>query len=629
MPLLISNLLISEHTYVNRKHSKMTTLGKILALATGIGLVACGEGPQTPKEALPNATTAVNATVATGTATVPSVRVVDGKGRGVRGILVHWRVTSGGGRVVNDTIRTNSSGEASSGGWILGTTAGVQTLEATADAIPPATFTANATAGPLAQMTRLSPDIQSAEVNTFVASPPSVRAEDQFGNPIAGVTVQFAASMGSGVLTGEQQSTNASGVATVQSWRLGTSVGQHIVTASAPGISSTVFAATAVAGKPVTLAKVFGDEQQTIANAAVQIRPAVRALDEFGNAVGGVPVTFTVGDSSGTVTGSTVVTELGTGVAVVGGWTTGSAKTQTIKATSSMLPGVSVTFTVHIIESLFNLEVRFVGSGGNSIVRDAFANAALKWRTIITNHSHNSLLNVAQGGCESWIPALNEVVRDVVIYARVTPIDGPGKILGRAGPCYVNPETRLPVMGVMEFDEDDMPNLIANGSLKEVIMHEMGHVLGIGTLWNYYRDLLVGQGSDDPYFRGSSALAQFALINTATYSGNPVPVENQGGAGTRDSHWRESILGRELMTGYISLNVVNPLSRLTVGSLEDIGYVVNMAAADPFSISAQLRYSFPFIQNDVVHLSNDIADIPLYEVHPNGTKRLVSPSVRR
>jgi hypothetical protein len=61
-----------------------------------------------------------------------------------------------------------------------------------------------------------------------------------------------------------------------------------------------------------------------------------------------------------------------------------------------------------------------------------------------------------------------------------------------------------------------------------------------------------------------------------------VPVENTGGAGTRDSHWRESTFNNELMTGYLN-NGSNPLSRITVASLADIGYQVDISRADAYS----------------------------------------------
>jgi hypothetical protein len=63
-----------------------------------------------------------------------------------------------------------------------------------------------------------------------------------------------------------------------------------------------------------------------------------------------------------------------------------------------------------------------------------------------------------------------------------------------------------------------------------------------------------------------------------------VPVENsQGGAGNRDSHWRENVLVNELMTPFIAQGMSsNPLSVLSVRSMQDLGYTVNPDAADPF-----------------------------------------------
>ena len=54
-------------------------------------------------------------------------------------------------------------------------------------------------------------------------------------------------------------------------------------------------------------------------------------------------------------------------------------------------------------------------------------------------------------------------------------------------------------------------------------------------------------------------------------------------AGTADSHWRESTFQTELMTGFVNTGGM-PLSAITVGSLQDMGYIVNMLAADPFQV---------------------------------------------
>ena len=63
----------------------------------------------------------------------------------------------------------------------------------------------------------------------------------------------------------------------------------------------------------------------------------------------------------------------------------------------------------------------------------------------------------------------------------------------------------------------------------------------------------------------------------------PVPVENTGGEGTADGHWRESVFKNELMSGFIAASG-NPLSRLTAASLQDLGYKVNLSAAEPYSL---------------------------------------------
>ena len=46
----------------------------------------------------------------------------------------------------------------------------------------------------------------------------------------------------------------------------------------------------------------------------------------------------------------------------------------------------------------------------------------------------------------------------------------------------------------MQFDSADLASMEASGSLYGVILHEMGHVLGIGTSWAY-RGLLTGASS--------------------------------------------------------------------------------------------------------------------------------------
>jgi adhesin/invasin len=262
-------------------------------IAAVLALAACGGDPQVPTALESTVSAAIAAPVASVVGQIPSVRITDQRGRGIRNVLVRWRVTAGGGRVVNDSARTSSSGEASSGGWTLGTIAGTQTLTATAEGVPTVTFTATAAPGPVAVLARVSREAQEAVINTLVPEPPSVRAEDSFGNAVPNVPVSFSISLGTGSLTGEVQTTNASGIATLGSWRLGTQAGQQIVRATALGAQGAAFLASALPGAPVELIKIAGDDQQAVSGIAVTIPPGVRVVDAFANPVGNVPVTFT------------------------------------------------------------------------------------------------------------------------------------------------------------------------------------------------------------------------------------------------------------------------------------------------------------------------------------------------
>ena len=62
-------------------------------------------------------------------------------------------------------------------------------------------------------------------------------------------------------------------------------------------------------------------------------------------------------------------------------------------------------------------------------------------------------------------------------------------------------------------------------------------------------------------------------------------LENQGGEGTARSHWRETTFDSEVMTGFSeAVGVPQPLSRVTIAAMRDIGYTVDMSAADPYTL---------------------------------------------
>jgi Leishmanolysin len=221
------------------------------------------------------------------------------------------------------------------------------------------------------------------------------------------------------------------------------------------------------------------------------------------------------------------------------------------------------------VQSAYKIEVRFLG-GLNAAQKNAFKKAADRWSKVIVGDLPSVLVG-------------RDVIDDLLIEAQGVPIDGPGKILGQAGPTNLRPASAgasafLPAKGIMSFDTADLAKMQANGTLLDVITHEMGHVIGIGTIWSR-KGLLAGAGTANPTFKGTNAKREYGVLKGG--GPLPVPVENIGGAGTRDSHWREAVFKNELMSGFIA-TPNNPLSRLTVASLKDLGYVVDMAAAEPY-----------------------------------------------
>ncbi len=165
------------------------------------------------------------------------------------------------------------------------------------------------------------------------------------------------------------------------------------------------------------------------------------------------------------------------------------------------------------------------------------------------------------------------VIDDLLIEVVLAPIDGPGGTLGAAGPNFIRNVDNLTTTGFMFFDVADLATLEAFELLDEVIVHEMGHVLGIGTLWDFNRELRKFNEDGFPYFDGRWG-NQFWKNEGGTEF---LPIQFIGGPGSALSHWDELVLDNELMTGFLNLGD-NPLSRITAGSLRDMGYGTSAAA---------------------------------------------------
>jgi hypothetical protein len=447
----------------------------------------------------------------------------------------------------------------------------------------------------------ISGNSQQDTVGRLLAEDLVVELKDQFDNTMSGQPVGFTATLGDGTVGNASVNTDVNGRAAT-TFTLGTETGNQQVVAAVSGspAAAATFTARAVNDVADTVRINSGDGQQSIGGLPLGVTPSVAVEDQYGNGVPGHEVTFAVTGGTGTITDAVDTTDFN-GIAAVGSWTiaTGS-NSLSATVTAAGIGGNPIAFGATGVTSEFNIEVRY--SDSSLVLTPAqqalFDSAAARWEQLIVGDLFDIPLNLPAGSCAgAWYPNLNETVDDVLIYVTLDSIDGEYGVLGSAGPCWIrdNNEVQvyLPVVGGMRFDVEDITRLDNAGSLEAVILHEMGHVLGFGTIWTYL-SLLQNPASDttgaplvDTYFSGSAAIAAFDSLGGTAYSASQkVPVENdntQYGVGSLNGHWRESVFTTELMTPSLNSGVVNELSAVSVASLEDMGYQVVFGSSDTYA----------------------------------------------
>lgn len=166
----------------------------------------------------------------------------------------------------------------------------------------------------------ITPTSIAAVVGTVIRPSPRVRVLSVEGTPLVGERVAFTAI--GGRLRGDAVvRTGSDGIAEAQGWEMETAPGPHLLAVRA-GTAEATFVADAHAGPLTTLAAVSDTTLVVGAvNSTVTRRPQVRAMDTYGNPIGGVEVIFTA-TNGGVVTDTIVVTGLD-GTATAGAWTLG------------------------------------------------------------------------------------------------------------------------------------------------------------------------------------------------------------------------------------------------------------------------------------------------------------------
>jgi len=197
--------------------------------------------------------------------------------------------------------------------------------------------------------------------------------------------------------------------------------------------------------------------------------------------------------------------------------------------------------------------ITLMNMGSNTNFDAAFASAKAKWESIIKC----DLQDIARQSSPSdfdWFggtfkpKSFNGDVDDVVIGFSIEFIDGANGVLGFAGAVFLRtgPPGSSPISGIMKFDEDDFDTISQNDA-EIIILHEMGHILGLVNLEFSACHSSCDSGNFDYGGTSGCSLASDEYNALELGVGN-LKVENNGGGGTKCSHWEEESFPR-LKTG--------------------------------------------------------------------------------
>lgn len=276
-------------------------------LATSLVLSACGDddAPKTCVEQQScqiriSSGDAQSGVVATALSDEIVVEVLDENLNLAPDIALTWTAPAGGGSI-SGAAMTGADGRASAE-VTTGTVAATRTYTASVDGVPGATvdIAVTAIAGSAQSFLASGGDGQTGLVGTALPQPLALRVVDRYGNGVSGVTVDWSASSGGGMVSSTRSVTDTTGTATVSA-TLGITPGAQVFDAKPQGLGGNPvsFFATAEVGPATTLVRVSGDAQSGIPGQAVSAGMVVRAVDDYANPVSGVPVSFAVTMGSG------------------------------------------------------------------------------------------------------------------------------------------------------------------------------------------------------------------------------------------------------------------------------------------------------------------------------------------
>ena len=299
-------MLIVRHTL------RIVPAGLLLVGCGGADLVLPGDGEPAAIQILQG--DAQSGRVGVELARPVIARVTDSQGRPVTGARVAFAFTGdpSGATVAPDTAMTDDGGHAEFQ-VVLGTRVGeaaaeVRVATANGERVLSAPLRFDAVSSDATRLLGVAGDSQSAPAGADLPGPLVVQVTDEFGNPISGVEIAWAADAGS--VTPSAALTGADGLASAGR-TLGAAAGEQHATASASGLagSPVTFTHMARSGSATVLERVSGDGQSALVGTSVPEPLVVRVKDGSGNPVADLAVTWVMGNGGGSLAPETSLTD--------------------------------------------------------------------------------------------------------------------------------------------------------------------------------------------------------------------------------------------------------------------------------------------------------------------------------
>jgi hypothetical protein len=244
----------------------------------------------------------------------------------------------------------------------------------------------------------------------------------------------------------------------------------------------------------------------------------------------------------------------------------------------------------------FNIDLEFVG--GLTASQQAIMQAAAK-----------SVASLIGKGLPSAIVD-GKIIDDINIKVSTANIDGGNGTQAQTKIDFMRYGTLLPAQSITQFDAADIGKLESSGELFSVAQHEFLHALGFGNLWEA-KGLVDYAGTPLAQFNGRNSVAAFKELGGLT---DAISLETEG-KGSAGLHWHEALFQDDVMTADLNFSGKGgnaPISTVTIASLADLGYQVNLERATPdFGLFGGQRFNANDLTLEQIEAFRELAEISL------------------